>query len=104
MDAQVSVHRAGQQLGAAEIDADDASLGHAGHLTAPWQTTAPTPRTARAPVCRGSAATIDAAASRASPSAPSLVAVPPPRSRGAAAASPSAACSATSRSPSPRGC
>ena len=54
MDRSVSVHGAGQQLGAAEIDADHASLGHAGHLTArtsPWptKTTAPTPRTRRAP-------------------------------------------------------
>ena len=31
----VGVHGAGQQLGAAEIDADHASLGHAGHLTPP---------------------------------------------------------------------
>src|SRR4029079_10954054 len=51
MDRPVGVHGACQQLGAAEIDADDASLGHAGHLTvrtSPWPTrttTAPTPRT-----------------------------------------------------------
>ena len=41
MDRSVRVHGAGQQLGAAEIDADHASLGHAGHLTArtsPWPT------------------------------------------------------------------
>ena len=52
MDRQISVQRAGQQLGSAEIDADDASLGHAGHITAPppWPTTttAPTPPTAPA--------------------------------------------------------
>ena len=35
MDREVRVDRAGQELGAAEVDADDASLEHAGHDTAP---------------------------------------------------------------------
>ena len=33
MDREIRVHSPGEQLGAAEIDADDASLGHAGHIT-----------------------------------------------------------------------
>jgi LCP family protein required for cell wall assembly len=35
MDPEVGVDRAGQELGAAEVDAYDASLDHAGHDTAP---------------------------------------------------------------------
>src|SRR5215217_3044939 len=45
MDREVGVDRAGQELGAAEVDAYDASLDHAGHHIAPppW----PTPTTSR---------------------------------------------------------
>ena len=66
MDAQVGVDRAGQELGAAEVDAYDASLDHAGHDT--WQTThrRNTRSTARVRGSRGSATTSWAAASRAS--------------------------------------
>ena len=69
MDAEVGVDRAGQELGAAEVDAYDASLDHAGHHTAlpPWPTTTnslSTPSTAPVPVRPGARTTAASTACR----------------------------------------
>ena len=107
---EVGVDRAGQELGAAEVDAYDASLDHAGHVTAPMaddEDTRNTPSTAPARGSLGARRTSWAAASRASraraaPLGRSAAATREPAAAGAG--SPSAAWSATWRWRSARGC